>query len=109
MVSQNKLSEQISLLRTKNGWTQQKLADALQVSKQSISYWETGRKAPKMKKIEEMAKLFDVSVSYILDGETKQTYNSTAETIAAHLDGELTEEELKKVLEYVDFLKHQNK
>ena len=46
-----------------------KLADALQVSKQSISYWETGRKAPKMKKIEEMAKLFDVSVSYILDGK----------------------------------------
>ena len=43
------------------------------------------------------------------DGEAKQTYNSTAETIAAHLDGELTEEELKKVLEYVDFLKHQNK
>src|SRR5699024_7779668 len=25
-----------------------------------------------------------------------------------HLDGELSEEELKKVLEYVDFLKHQN-
>lgn len=44
MVSENKLSEQISLLRTKNGWTQQKLADELNVSKQSISYWETGRK-----------------------------------------------------------------
>lgn len=109
MVSEKKLSEQISLLRTKRGWTQQKLADELQVSKQSISYWETGRKAPKMKKIEEMAQLFNVSVSYILDGETKQTHSNTAETIAAHLDGELSEEELKKVLEYVDFLKHQNK
>ncbi|GGI38997.1 helix-turn-helix transcriptional regulator [Mammaliicoccus stepanovicii] len=109
MVSENKLSEQISLLRTKNGWTQQKLADELQVSKQSISYWETGRKAPKMKKIEEMAKLFNVSVSYILDGKSNSTYNSTAETIAAHLDGELTEDELQKVLEYVDFIKHQSK
>lgn len=109
MVSENKLSEQISLLRTRNGWTQQQLADELQVSKQSISYWETGRKAPKMKKIEEMARLFNVSVSYILDGETKGKYNSTAETIAAHLDGELTEEELKKVLEYVDFIKQRNK
>lgn len=109
MVSENKLSEQISLLRTRNGWTQQQLADELQVSKQSISYWETGRKAPKMKKIEEMARLFNVSVSYILDGKTKGKYNSTAETIAAHLDGELTEEELKKVLEYVDFIKQRNK
>lgn len=109
MVSENKLSEQISLLRTKNGWTQQKLADELQVSKQSISYWETGRKAPKMKKIEEMARLFNVSVSYILDGKSNSTYNSTAETIAAHLDGELTEDELQKVLEYVDFIKHQSK
>ncbi|UTH13327.1 helix-turn-helix domain-containing protein [Macrococcus equipercicus] len=70
MVAPNKIAEQIIELRNSMGWTQQQLADKLKVSKQSVSNWETGEKTPRMGKIEDIANLFNVTVSYIIDGHS---------------------------------------
>ena len=40
------LGEHILQYRTARGWSQEDLADALEVSRQSVSKWETGASAP---------------------------------------------------------------
>jgi len=36
------LAEKIALLRRQNGWSQEELADQLNVSRQAVSKWEGG-------------------------------------------------------------------
>lgn len=73
MTSANKISKQIKVLRTKMGWSQAQLADKLDVSKQSVSNWETGLKTPRMGALQKMSDLFGVSIGRITDGETNSS------------------------------------
>lgn len=61
-------------LRKKHKISQQKLADILNVHQTAISQWETGRTSPDISIATEMAKLFDVSLEYLLgiEGETSE-------------------------------------
>lgn len=61
------IPKQIVLLRSKMGWTQDQLADRLNVSKQSVSNWERGAKSPRMGMIQKMSDLFNVPMSQLLD------------------------------------------
>ena len=36
------LGEKIARLRRKNGWSQEELADKMEVSRQAVSKWESG-------------------------------------------------------------------
>lgn len=67
--NETKIPQQITLLRSRFGWTQQELADRIGFSKQTISNWETGLKVPRMGAIQKMADLFGVSMSFIIDGD----------------------------------------
>ena len=40
------LAEKIALLRRQNGWSQEELADQLNVSRQAVSKWEAERPSP---------------------------------------------------------------
>ena len=40
------LAEKIALLRRQNGWSQEELADQLNVSRQAVSKWEGGTSIP---------------------------------------------------------------
>lgn len=64
-----KIPQQISLLRSRFGWTQQELADKIGYSKQTVSNWETGLKSPRMGAIQKIADLFGVSVGFIIEGD----------------------------------------
>ncbi|MBT2732082.1 helix-turn-helix transcriptional regulator [Carnobacterium sp. ISL-102] len=66
---ETKIPQQITLLRSRFGWTQQELADRIGFSKQTISNWETGLKVPRMGAIQRMSDLFGVSISFIIDGD----------------------------------------
>lgn len=61
-----KLSEKITELRKKNGWSQEELAFRLGISRQSVSKWESGAALPEMEKIVQLAELFDVSCDYLM-------------------------------------------
>ncbi|MCT3566522.1 XRE family transcriptional regulator [Levilactobacillus brevis] len=73
MTSENEISKQIKSLRSKMGWSQSQLADKLNVSKQSVSNWETGLKTPRMGALQKMSDLFGVSIGRITDGETNSS------------------------------------
>ncbi|CCK84446.1 Repressor (Gp132 protein) [Lactobacillus equicursoris 66c] len=58
----------LRVLRKKYGISQKELALEMNVSKQTISNWEVGRKLPRMKAIEKLAKLYGVPKASIMAG-----------------------------------------
>lgn len=64
------LSEKILYCRKKAGMSQLDLADALGVSRQAVSKWETGESNPDVTKLPQMAALFGVTTDYLLSDET---------------------------------------
>lgn len=49
------LGEQISAFRKAKKYTQQDLADRLKVSRETVSSWEQGRRAPNVKEVDILA------------------------------------------------------
>ena len=60
------LAEKISTLRKKSGWSQEELAMQLNVSRQSVSKWESASSVPDLDKILQLSQLFGVTVDYLL-------------------------------------------
>lgn len=67
------LADKIIHLRKRNGWTQEELADKLNVSRQAVSKWEGAQSIPDMDKILQMSRLFEVSVDYLLKEELTES------------------------------------
>lgn len=63
------LADKIVLQRKKHGWSQEELADRLEVSRQSVSKWESGLSNPELDKVIAMSLLFGVSTDYLLKEE----------------------------------------
>ena len=60
------LPEKIINLRKSHGWSQEELAERLNVSRQSVSKWESGISNPDLDKIVAMSTLFGVTTDYLL-------------------------------------------
>lgn len=58
--------EKIYKLRKEKGLSQEDLSDQLKVSRQSISKWETDCGYPETEKIIRLAKIFNVTIDYLL-------------------------------------------
>ena len=71
------LADKIITLRKKNGWSQEELADQLEVSRQSVSKWEGAQSIPDMNKILKLSKVFGVSTDYLLKDEIVIAENET--------------------------------
>ncbi len=63
------LADKIIELRKKNGWSQEELAEKLNVSRQSVSKWESAQSVPDMNRILMLSDIFDVSTDYLLKDE----------------------------------------
>ncbi len=63
------LAEKIIALRKRMSWSQEELAEKLDVSRQSVSKWEVGATIPDLDKILKMSELFGVSTDYLLKDE----------------------------------------
>lgn len=63
------LADKIILLRKKCGWSQEQLAEQLDISRQSVSKWESGMSIPDLDKIIKLSSLFEVSTDYLLKDE----------------------------------------
>ena len=59
-------SEKLITLRKGRDLTQEQLAGQLNVSRQSISKWESGQVIPEVEKIIELSKVFNVTLDYLL-------------------------------------------
>ena len=59
------LNERIREARKKCGLSQIDLADAMEVSRQTVSKWETGESAPEINKLPQLAKVLGVSLDWL--------------------------------------------
>lgn len=63
------LADKIIEERKKNGWSQEELAEKLNVTRQSVSKWESAQSVPDLQRILEMSRIFCVSTDYLLKDE----------------------------------------
>ena len=64
-----KFSDKIMTLRKRKGWSQEELANQLDVSRQAIYKWESGLTTPELEKIKRLTEIFDTTFEDLLNDE----------------------------------------
>ena len=73
-----KFNEKLQKLRKEKGMSQENLAELLDVSRQSISKWESGGSYPETEKLITLSEIFGVTLDSLMkDGELQQDINNT--------------------------------
>ena len=62
-------ADKLIALRKKAGYSQEELAQQLNVTRQSVSKWEGAQSVPDIEKILQISKLFGVTIDYLLKDE----------------------------------------
>ena len=78
------LGTTITRLRTQRGLSQGDLAEALEVSRQSVSKWETNASVPDLEKLVKLSRFFDISLDELVTGETPPQSESSVEQPPSH-------------------------
>ncbi len=87
-----KFCEKLQKLRKEKGYSQEQLADLLDVSRQSVSKWESGTTYPEMDKLLSLCKIFDVTLDDLTNDEItdkkikEKTKNNFSNFVYAILD-----------------------
>ena len=91
------LAEKIVKLRKQIGWSQEELAEKMDVSRQSVSKWESTYSIPDLNKILKLAELFEVSTDYLLKDNIE-----TCGSLTGDSDNPSPQISLETALNYVD-------
>lgn len=67
-----KFSEKIMKLRRQKGLSQEEFANKLNVSRQAIYKWETEQSVPDIKNVQEICKIFNVNIEYLLNDDLNE-------------------------------------
>lgn len=105
------LGEKITKQRKELNYTQEQLAEILNVSRQSISKWESDISYPETDKLIELGNLFDCSMDYLLkDDITEKTgvkESNFTQKIDEHIKKAITDKnknKLKKILTIIGII-----
>jgi len=60
------IGKNIQRFRTENGYSQRALAELLNVSQVTVSYWESGRNEPSIENMMDMCEVFHCTLSELL-------------------------------------------
>ncbi|MDU3459954.1 MAG: helix-turn-helix transcriptional regulator [Streptococcus oralis] len=60
-----KFHEKLKMLRKKEGFTQQQIADEIGVNRGSYSNWEKGKREPSFENLVKLADLLEVSLDWL--------------------------------------------
>ena len=74
-----KFNEKLLELRKKKGWSQEELGDKLDVSRQTISKWESGQTTPELEKLIKLSELFEITVDELIKGDKDISNNISNE------------------------------
>ncbi|WP_062320882.1 helix-turn-helix domain-containing protein [Halolactibacillus sp. JCM 19043] len=98
--------DRVKKLCKSRGISVARLEEELSIPKNTIYQWK--RISPSLDKIQAIADYFNVSTDYLL-GRTDNKHLDEPNTIAAHMDDDLTEEEIADIKEYIEFIKSKRK
>lgn len=65
-------ADKLIQLRKKAGWSQEELAQQINVTRQSVSKWEGAQAVPDLEKMLRLSQLFGVSTDYLIKDEMEQ-------------------------------------
>ncbi len=92
----------------KQNKSQKELTDYLDVSKSTFTDWKSGKSKSFMKHLPQIAEFFQVSVDFLTDQKNKTAPSeqslSPKQQLLFDIVADLTDDELKKVIEYADLL-----
>jgi transcriptional regulator with XRE-family HTH domain len=71
MEREQSMGERLLTLRSNNHYTQEDLAEQLNVSRQSISKWELNKALPDVEKLVQLSEMYKVSIDYLVMGREK--------------------------------------
>jgi len=91
------LAEKIVKLRKQVGWSQEELAEKMNISRQSVSKWESTNSIPDLNKIIVLAEIFDVSTDYLLKDSIE-----APESINGSLENNAVQISLEQAVKYVE-------
>ncbi len=69
-------ADKLIQLRKKAGWSQEELAEQMNVTRQSVSKWEGAQSVPDLGKMIRLSELFNVSTDYLLKDEIEDVGGS---------------------------------
>ena len=75
-------ADKLIALRKKAGYSQEELAQQLNVTRQSVSKWEGAQSVPDIEKILQISKLFGVTTDYLLKDEMGEPEYAESELTA---------------------------
>ena len=93
------LGKNIVRLRTQKNWSQGDLADALEISRQSVSKWETDVSIPELDNLLRLSALFGVTLDELVRGEElpkTETAMPAAQTVPTSFAPQVTPEREKR-------------
>lgn len=76
-------------------------------SKSTIQRWEEGKSSPSIDHASAIAHYFDVRLEELTGLEDLEIKED--DTLAAHIDDDVTEEEMAEIKRYIDYIKSQRK
>ncbi len=91
------LADKIIKLRKQSGWSQEELAEKMNISRQSVSKWESTNSIPDLNRIIMLAEIFDVTTDFLLKDEY-ETFDSVTES----KEPSITQITLEQALKYVE-------
>lgn len=87
------IAQEIIILRAKNGWTQQMLAEKLGTTQRTIAAWESGVSSPRKTMRVRIAQAFDLPDNYFLERAEGGATQNQIERIIERIVGVLSESE----------------
>lgn len=100
------LADKISTLRRSNNLSQEELAEKMNVSRQSVSKWESGGSIPDINKIIALSQIFGVSTDYLLKDEIEKDETVTIDTSSIDDVKNITIEEANSFMDAVASVAH---
>ncbi len=78
-------ADKLIQLRKKSGWSQEDLANQMEVTRQSVSKWEAAQSIPDLDKIIKLSSLFGVSIDYLLKDEMEESGDTQSQMCTAEM------------------------
>jgi len=91
------LGDRICRFRTMNNMSQGDLANSLDVSRQSISKWETNSSVPELDKLIKLCEVFNISLDELVLGVSADDQSSVGDSKVCHVDTPTTPSLRKKI------------
>jgi|SRR6056297_2180562 len=108
-INKEKFAKRLRQLMDENGETISTIAEIVNMDKSTIYRYTIGETAPKTPTVESIARYFDINPAWLLGYDVKKKNDNNNKnkpnTIAAHLEEKnLSKEERKQIMDYIDYL-----